>query len=662
MASTSNPAQEQLPDINAPMYPFADVLQQLDESIVALIYSTPVGSHPGSSDTSEIILDQKLNRLTVTTKPDLDSVNEVGEALGEQRQKLVFISHDTKAIPHSNSNRVPFDPSASQRFALEEGIIRFGSGKNYLRAYGSGTTYPEQLNQGSTVQIGATLTIVEAGGQFSGLAGTLTLCGTLSATHGFEGAILLRLFGSLESQSGIITETPKTLPPGQSGITPNGTFLVLRGQKPGADSKTNYSFDEQQQLTGLLVHQDLRMVNIDFTIDANDRISTTFIPGEKIGSMDAQVLFNILNPGAPGTNSSPIPFHSINHFQFEAGGLTELKVEGGDEGRTFTMILEKFPGQSALRFGITGPAKDGTGIFAEKNVFLMDNSAVSVAPHAVSTLYLLQIHPSGASPVPTPIKNLPPAEKYSGPGPFVELIPNLNRHRHYFISWRNGLRKHSNHFAAGISQAFESIKNVGDFPGLSINPELLAHRFRSEVPSFSRQSFERYGGPASAQFKTYNLCTHKQLGPGNKLMSYWDQSTRRSQGWYFKQITSSFDRIYHPEEAFDPASGKIDLIVNAYREDVGVVSWVEILQAEAPKRACISYGLESPYESLWFVNDVSQQAPESEIEFLISHEWKEQNGNTTHYPMIMMSFKFDFERGEISLVEKPIIRARYQEH
>jgi hypothetical protein len=107
---------------------------------------------------------------------------------------------------------------------------------------------------------------------------------------------------------------------------------------------------------------------------------------------------------------SPIPFTDYNDYTFfdqkgdVIGGFgfnggakfiaASYAPEGG-EGRTFNMSLVGAQRQAALRFGGFGPIVNGTGMFTGIDGLLMHNSAVGIAPHALSTVFIARIYDPG---------------------------------------------------------------------------------------------------------------------------------------------------------------------------------------------------------------------------------------------------------------------------
>ena len=145
-------------------------------------------------------------------------------------------------------------------------------------------------------------------------------------------------------------------------------------------------------MEGFDVEQQLRQIDLGFSSQGR-RVRSTKSVGLVIGSMTSSVTLNILQPGAPGTGVSPIPFGAYNEYFFQdrAGRRVGSFAADGSEGRTFNMTLSGAPGQQALRFGAFGSIERGTGQFEGMRGLMTDNSAAGVAPHALSTLYVVRL-------------------------------------------------------------------------------------------------------------------------------------------------------------------------------------------------------------------------------------------------------------------------------
>ncbi len=146
-------------------------------------------------------------------------------------------------------------------------------------------------------------------------------------------------------------------------------------------------------MIGLNVSQVLRLVALDCGNTRPGGVKSQTTIGPVVGRMTSKILFNFLNPGAPGTAAAPIPFQADNEFAFvdRNGQTIGSFVTSGGEGRTFNMKLRGAPDQSALRFGGFGVISQGTGVFQGVRGLMTDNSVVGVAPHALSTLYTFRL-------------------------------------------------------------------------------------------------------------------------------------------------------------------------------------------------------------------------------------------------------------------------------
>jgi len=232
---------------------------------------------------------------------------------------------------------------------------------------------------------------LEGFGKFKGHEGTYTYCGSLSPDHGFSGSFLCRV---VDAEGDLRTEG--SLPPLEAHPDPDPeiTYIVLRGQKRDKYQKTTYDIGPDGDVKGLNVAQQLRVVRLDCASSWRGGLQSIMKKGPVVGGMSAKILFNLLHPTAPGTALAPIPFQGYNEYSFvdSKGRAIGSIAANGSEGRTFNMRLSGAPKQAALRFGGFGPIVKGTGQFAGITGLMTDNSVVGIAPHALSTLYVLRIN------------------------------------------------------------------------------------------------------------------------------------------------------------------------------------------------------------------------------------------------------------------------------
>lgn len=401
-SSAGAPPAAALPDINAETYPFDTVVHLLDEAAFLTMFSLPAKGHSeailsrgGVGGVIGMKIRERLHRFSVVMQPPtrygISSSNIIGEQLARFEHRWMFAPDGFPALPSREPPETPLDPSRSQRFVMLDSICRFDNGTDGFRGFGTGRTYPLQIGGQSQLLAGAVGSILEGFGKFKGHEGTYTYCGSLSQQNEFEGNVLCRVVdpdGNLRADGSLLEmDAASRL---ETGIT----YLMFRGQKKDRNQKTEYNIGPDGQVAGLNVHQQLRQVIIDAATRGRGGPRSVVSVGPVIGKMSARILFNLLNPGAPGTALSPIPFKSYNEYNFtDADGHSVGTIEAdGGEGRTFNLTLAGAPGQRALRFGGVGPIVKGTGLFEGIQGLMADNSVVGVAPHALSTLYVLRVN------------------------------------------------------------------------------------------------------------------------------------------------------------------------------------------------------------------------------------------------------------------------------
>lgn len=396
-AKLDNP--QQLPDLNQETYPFHQVLGLLDKAAFLSFYSVPdfAGATPILGPRNRIVgfrIHEVLHRFHVALRPSTamdfpNLINSVGETIATMCHTWMFIPDNFYALPNSPIPPTPFTPDQPQRFVMHNTICRLNSGIGGFYGFGTGRTSPTHVNGRRELVIGAVCNVVEGFGVLADAVGTYTYCGTLCPQNGYRGSVLCRvtdLAGSLRARKPLATVAKPV-----DAIEAGAKYVVFRGQKRDQNVRTTYSFDKDGAVDGLNVQQQLHALDLDCT--ANGSLQCQTVIGDVIGDMSANVRFNVLDPGAPGTGLSPIPFQSVNQFRFTGPGgesIGGFDVDGG-EGRTFNLTFPQAPGQQALRFGVFAPMVRGAGVFSGIQGVMTDNSAIGVAPHAVSTCYLLRL-------------------------------------------------------------------------------------------------------------------------------------------------------------------------------------------------------------------------------------------------------------------------------
>jgi hypothetical protein len=392
-ASTSPPA---LPDINAETYPFDMVQYLLDQAAYFNLYSISQGSEAAricrDGNSIGFRLCERLHRFEVSMQQPtkgvgLRAANVIGEHLGRCDSRWLLCPDDFNALPGVEPPPTALDCGRQQRFVMLDTVCEFGPGRDGFRGFGTGSTFP---SPGGTLLAAAVGNVMEGRGRLSGLEGTYVYCGSLKESEGFRGSLMLRVM----DPHGVF-QTDGDLPSleSQQPVEPGVTYFIIRGQKKDRRAKTTYSFGPDGNVNGLNVTQQLRLIEVDAASRGRGGLRTVKSAGPVIGKMGASIAFNLLNPGAPGTALSPIPFQSFNEYTFydREGETVGSFVADGGEGRTFNMQLAGAPGQRALRFGGLGPLMNGTGAFQDIEGLMTDNSVVGIAPHAIVTFYVIRV-------------------------------------------------------------------------------------------------------------------------------------------------------------------------------------------------------------------------------------------------------------------------------
>ena len=331
-----------------------------------------------------------LQRFEVVMQPPtrasgLHASNTAGEQIGTFESRWLFCPDDFEALPDCDPPATNLDPTRRQRFVMLDGECALGDNGDGFRGFGTGTTFP---SAGGTLLVAAVGNVMEGRGQFKGLVGTYTYCGSLNSAEGFRGSLMLRVM----DPQGVI-QTAGTLPAIEVARWPESgvTYLTFRGQARETDKVTPLIGAGAQPL-GLNVAQQLRLLQIDAAARGRGGLRSTSYIGQVIGEIDAQIIFN---PAAPGGDAlDPIPYTAFDEYKFtdrHGQAIGSLFIDEG-EGRTFNLQLPGAPGQPAIRFGGFGPILRGTGSLEGAEGLMTDNSVVSFMPHVSASVYVIRIN------------------------------------------------------------------------------------------------------------------------------------------------------------------------------------------------------------------------------------------------------------------------------
>lgn len=381
-------AQPSLPDLNAQTYPFDVVLHLLDQSAYFNLIATPDPENSSDFDIHNSLHVFESSAQLPTMESGMKVRQIFGDAVGTFRSRWLPIANDFVAGPGREPPTTAWDHSRSQRFVMQEGTFSFGDGEDGFRGFGTGRTFPTVVNGQNQLLAGAIGTTLEGFGRFWGLDGTYVFNGVITPENEFRGNVAVRILDPKGKfrPSGTL-RPPQRGPDLDTGIT----YIVLRGNKKDASVKSEYDFAPDGSVRGLLTPAEMRAARYRCAKDGRAGIRSKLTIGPVVGNLRAVIYFDLLAP--PGTAYVPAPFTTNELYQFvDSEGKTVGTIKADVvEGESFGVRLPAAPGQPAIRFAGYGGILEGTGAFEGIQGMLSVNSAIGIAPHALSLMHIFRI-------------------------------------------------------------------------------------------------------------------------------------------------------------------------------------------------------------------------------------------------------------------------------
>lgn len=668
-----------LPDVNAETYPFDFVQHLLDQTANMNLYSLPEHHHPeelsltprdshdwfGLNGGYGIVIKNALHRFNsfvrASSPDDLKVSQAIGESVGSMCARWLFCTADSEWTPDNEPPIAIFDPWRSQSFTMVDGEFSFGRGDSFS-GYGQGRTYFMSICDQPQLLAAAVGNIMKGQGKFHGLEGTFIMTGKITPGLGFMGQISLRVVdpdGILRTERESAALTAITDP------DPTSTYFVMRGEKQDRTIRTTFGPPPGDGRVSLVTPSQFRAAEFNVTNRGGGGIRTETQVGPVVCKMDATVYFDLLAP--PGTAQKPVPFGTDEVYRFVDARGRELATVTArvEKGISFNLKFPSAPGQPGVRFAGFGLITGGTGAFAGAKGILTVNSLIGIAPHALTLMHVLHIvdvdgkfreggHRARQ-------KQLAESNRLAEDDPFYPLLMHAEDYTDTYLMWRRNFRRCSEQLSAAFAENFHKHLGVGEFPGLEIDRSSLQRIFEADIKPFDPETFNRYTGRAAGIFRTYELGTNKEIAAAT-LYSHWRPEVLWIHGRHAKKISGSFVGYFDPHDLPPLSAGKVDIILNSFRSDVGLTSWVEISQHQRQQRTSFAYKLPHPHEILWFVKDVSLggERVENNI-FMVSHEWKGHLQGKVAYFMVAFFYDIDFGSCTAKLSGDRYWRALYLE-
>ena len=389
------PVPNPLPAVQ-PAVRVEDLQAAIDQDAIFCFYSLPESTSVAIADDddahnrnltgvqlSEVLHRFKVNVSPPTNRAPLAAVYTLGETVGTSSWRWMIMPDDFVLTPGVDPPATKLDPDKPQRFAMLDGLFRFGKGEDGFRGWGAGQTFPAKVRGRKELYVTGTAVATEGFGKFRRIEnGVINYSGRISAA-GFRGSLMLRVG---DSPGELQTFQPLPDPESESSPEHGVTWLTVRAQAvPGSRPK---SLELNDGTPGIVYEQDLRLIDIDITTRGPDGIESAQAIRQVVGSVTSRVAFDA--KVGSGTANDPVPFAVWRSFSFvdslgsPVGGFVAESAAGN---AVFTDVL----GVKGFRFASTGHVVSGTGRFEGMSALISENTLVVLEPYAGSTVFSLRV-------------------------------------------------------------------------------------------------------------------------------------------------------------------------------------------------------------------------------------------------------------------------------
>lgn len=334
-----------------------------------------------------------MHMSTPSQERGVRAVNRLGEHLGQAHLNWRMIADDFTALPGVTPPPMVIDPSKSQRFTMAQCELRFADGRDGIRCFGTGRTFPSAQTGGYELLAGASASILEGWGVFEHAQGTCIFVGRLDPETGFVGSIVVRV---ADPDDRLIVEV---IPPieRRSDEELEATYFLFRGQQQEAASAPPPAGPPAAPPApgaggGFSLNQAIRIIYTDCGLPGARGMRSSRQVGETIGSQVATVHFDPTQLGKLAQPLGSIPFREENAFTFtddRGGKIAGIQTVASD-GAIFNLQLTSAPMQRAVRIVGFGPASGGTGTLNGVGG-LFNSVAFNALPPVPSSLYMVRI-------------------------------------------------------------------------------------------------------------------------------------------------------------------------------------------------------------------------------------------------------------------------------
>jgi hypothetical protein len=250
--------------------------------------------------------------------------------------------------------------------------------------------------------------------------------------------------------------------------------------------------------------------------------------------------------------------------------------------------------------------------------------------------------------------------------PYDELLNRLALSRDTFLIWRERFAQCARGLSDDIARAFNQYRQMGKLQAPEITAREIRAALRQTKQPFDRVSFDRFTGPALGDLRIY--APQAPPAPAIEVIappvhSVWGVTKAEQNGRFVQRITGSNKDYVSPEDSAKLkrylSDVAVDLTLNEYSEELGIVSWASFYQNHSNQLRSIGYEMNG--KLLWInqlldpdmrptlgplalANIAGQQLVIVKDQFILSIDWAEVIDGKPCFCVYAMHINFNFEK------------------
>jgi hypothetical protein len=247
--------------------------------------------------------------------------------------------------------------------------------------------------------------------------------------------------------------------------------------------------------------------------------------------------------------------------------------------------------------------------------------------------------------------------------PFEKLVERIDENKPRVNTWRSYFAQCRDRFGNTIASTFNGRSDIGEFPTITIDPKELETAFQQREESrrpFDREDFDQFSGMWTGILRGYDLSTGEETDATTQYL-VWDK-TSEMHGTYVQKVVGSETRHFQTKSLPDLSENKVDLVVDLYRDDIGITAWASNYQHGRQEIPLIGYKLDQ-HKFLWINQMMTEEMKPifGENVFGVALEWRGTFEGKQCYFLVPFLFEIDFEACNAKLFGDKFWKARYEQ-